>query len=219
MDTETKRNTQGRPRGRGRPRSFDPDAALDAAVLVFWEKGYDGTSVADLTSAMGINRPSLYATYGNKRDLFIQAIDRYAATYGSRTFSALQSGTDNRTAIQRFFEASIDCALAEGTPRGCLINTVATEAAETDADLRDKLARMFEQTDVAIGRRMAENRTSYESSRHDPDELAQMAHSVTHSIMTRARAGASREDLNKIATSFVSVLFPSPESPASRVDA
>lgn len=207
---------QNHHRARGRPRSFDRDAALDAAVLVFWEKGYEGASLADLTSAMGINRPSLYATYGNKRDLFIQAIDRYAATHGSRAFSALRLEPDNRTAVQRFFEASIECALADGTPRGCLINTVATDAAGNDAGLRDRLSRMFRQTDAAIAQRMATNRTSNEPISHEPEMLAQMAHSVTHSIMTRARAGASRQELTQIAESFMAVLFPPPGHPANR---
>jgi len=214
MDTQAM--NQSRSRQRGRPRSFDTDAALDAAVLVFWEKGYDGTSLTDLTSAMGINRPSLYATYGNKRDLFIRAIDRYATTHGSRAFSALQLEPDNRLAVQRFFEVSIDCALADGTPRGCLINTVATDAAGTDAELRSKLSRMFERTDAALARRMAASQTSHESSNHDPEQLALMAHSVTHSIMTRARAGASREDLTAVAVSFLAVFFPSPGSSPTR---
>lgn len=213
MDSESTSRTENRPRGR--PKSFDPASALDAAVLVFWEKGYDGTSLADLTSAMEINRPSLYATYGNKRDLFIQAIDRYAATHGRRAFSALLLEPDNRVAVQRFFEASIDCALADDTPRGCLINTVATDAAGNDPQLRDKLALMFERTDAAIARRFAENQGNDESNGREPEQLAQMAHSVTHSIMTRARAGASREDLTEIANSFMAVLFPSPAIPAT----
>jgi AcrR family transcriptional regulator len=183
---------------------------LDAAVLVFWQHGYDGSSIGDLTQAMGINRPSLYATFGNKRDLFLQAIDRYAATYGSRAFSALRLEPDNRRAVERFFEASIDCALADGTPRGCLINTVATEAAENDAVLRDKLAHMFARTDDAIARRLIANHNVEMSAIRDPEGLARMAHSVTHSIMTRARAGAGRDDLTQIADSFMAVLFPRP---------
>ena len=207
---------QHQPRSRGRPRSFDRDEALDAAVLVFWESGYDGTSLTELTSAMGINRPSLYATYGNKRDLFIEAIDRYAATHGSRAFSALRSEPENRTAVQRFFEASIDCALADGTPRGCLINTVATDAAGDDPELREKLSRMFRHTDEAIAKRMVTNRTSNAQDRHNPEMLAKMAHSVTHSIMTRARAGATRQELTEIAESFMAMLFPSPERTTNR---
>lgn len=201
---------QSKPPKRGRPRSFDRDAALDAAVLVFWEKGYDGTSLTDLTTAMGINRPSLYATYGNKRELFIHAIDRYAATHGSRAFSALRLEPDNRTAVEEFFKATIDCALAEGTPRGCLINTVATDAAESDPELRHKLAHMFKQTDAAIAKRMAANGTSSPGDRSEPEMLAHMAHSVTHSIMTRARAGATRQELTQVAEAFTAIMFPPP---------
>jgi AcrR family transcriptional regulator len=214
MDAKTPEEIGRRPRGR--PRSFNRDQALDAAVLVFWDKGYDGSSIEDLTNAMGINRPSLYATFGNKRDLFMQAIDRYAATHGNRAFSAFRLEPDNRKAIEQFFDASIECALAEGTPRGCLINTVATEAAENDAELRDKLADMFTQTDTAIARRLATNHDAAASPIHDPEGLARMAHSVTHSIMTRARAGADRNELSQVADSFMAVLFPQPERHPTR---
>lgn len=197
-------------RPRGRPRSFDRDEALDAAVLVFWGKGYDGSSIEDLTRAMGINRPSLYSTFGNKRDLFIEAIDRYAATYGNRAFSAFRLEPDNRIAVEKFFHASIDCALADGTPRGCLINTVAVEAAESDPELRAKLTGMFTRTDEAIALRLAANQGNQTSTTHPPTALAHMAHSVTHSIMTRARAGADRDELTGVATSFMAVLFPAP---------
>ena len=159
---------------------------------------------------MGINRPSLYSTFGNKRELFTQAIDRYAATQGNRAFSAFRLEPDNRTAVERFFEATIACATEEGKPRGCLINTVATEAAESDAELRDKLSDMFSRTDAAIARRLKTSQDSETSTIHDPEGLARMAHSVTHSIMTRARAGASRSELSGIADLFMAVLFPSP---------
>lgn len=214
MNAKSGEETPRRPRGR--PRSFDRDESLDAAVLVFWKNGYDGSSIEDLTQAMGINRPSLYATFGNKRDLFVQAIDRYAATHGNRAFSAFRLEPDNRKAVERFFEASIDCALADGTPRGCLINTVATEAAENDAELRDKLADMFARTDAAIARRLSANHDAEMSIIHDPEALARMAHSVTHSIMTRARAGANRDELTQIADSFMAVLFPRPLSDPTR---
>ena len=195
---------------RGRPLSFDKTEALDAAVLVFWEKGFEGASIEDLTKAMGINRPSLYGTYGNKRQLFIAAIDRYAATYGSRAFAALRFEPDNRTAVGKFFEATIDCAFAEGTARGCLINTVATDAAENDDELRDKLSLMFYSTDAAIARRLRAKQQAESTANQDPEGLARMAHSVTHSIMTRARAGASRQELSAVADSFMSVFFPEP---------
>lgn len=203
-------------RPRGRPRSFDQDEVLDAAVLVFWEKGYDGTSIEDLTLAMGINRPSLYSAFGNKRDLFLTAIDRYAATHGNRAFSAFRLEPDNRTAIERFFRASIECALADGTPRGCLINNVATDAAEADPELRAKLTEMFTRTDRAIARRLTANQDNIGSATHPPEELARMAHSVTHSIMTRARAGADKGELTKLAGSFMAVFFPEPPAQPAR---
>ena len=214
MEPKSREETGKRPRGR--PRSFDRDQALDAAVLVFWDKGYDGSSIEDLTRAMGINRPSLYASFGNKRDLFMQVIDRYAATHGNRAFSAFRLEPDSRKAVERFFEASIDCALAEGTPRGCLINTVATDAAQNDAELRDKLADMFTRTDAAIARRLTANHDADASPIHDPEGLARMAHSVTQSIMTRARAGASRAELSHIADAFMAVLFPQPQEQRMR---
>jgi len=201
--------TQKRPRGR--PRSFDRDEALDAAVIVFWEKGFVGASIEDLTEAMGINRPSLYSTFGNKREVFIRAIDRYAATHGNRAFSAFRLEPDNRKAVERFFAASIECATEDGKPRGCLINTVATDAAETDEALRDKLSEMFAKTDAAIAKRLGANQGGADPGIGDPDGLARMAHSVTHSIMTRARAGASREELADIAEAFMTVLFPEPQ--------
>ena len=199
-------NTERRPRGR--PRSFDRDEVLDAAVLVFWEKGFDGASIESLTRAMGINRPSLYSTFGSKRGLFFHAIDRYAATQGNRAFSAFRLEPDNRKAVERFFQASIECATEEGKPRGCLINTVATEAAENDVELREKLSKMFSLTDAAIAKRLKANADA--TVAHDPDGLARMAHSVTHSIMTRARAGASRDELAEIASSFMAIFFPEP---------
>lgn len=201
--------TEHRPRGR--PRSFDCTGALDAAVLVFWEKGYDGASIGDLTDAMGISRPSLYLAFGNKRDLFIQTIDRYAATHGNKAFSAFRVEPGYRKSVERFFEASIECATEEGKPRGCLINTVATEAAETDTELRNKLSDMFAKTDTAIAKRLQTNQEGETLGIHDPERLARMAHSVTHSIMTRARAGASREELAEIANSFLAVFFPQPQ--------
>ena len=176
--------------------------------MVFWEKGYDGASVDDLTAAMGIQRPSLYATFGNKRDVFVAAIDRYAATHGRASFDPLRSDTDTERAVAAFFETNIRRATARGKPRGCLIACVATEAAETDAALRRKLAGMYTRADASIAEqfRANQNEGSFPAG-HEPEALARMVHSVIHSIRVRARAGASRSELSAIADDFLKVFF------------
>lgn len=202
---------QTRTRPRGRPREFDLDRALDAAVRVFWSKGYEGASIRDLTEAMGIGRPSLYAAFGDKRGLFLAVIDRYAATHGRRAFRALLTDSDSRRAVEAFFDANIRCATEPGLPRGCLIATVATDAAETDEALRDKLATMFARTDAAIAERFRRDQQRGDlAPDRDPEALARMVHSVTHSLRVRARAGAGAAELAAIADAFLQVLFPAP---------
>jgi len=193
----------------GRPRKFDRDKVLDRAVTTFWAKGYSRASLQDLTESMGINRPSLYATFGSKHDLFMEVIDRYASTFGRLPFSALKSNQDVRKVVAAFFEASIRCATSKGKPRGCLIANVATFEAEKDTQVREKVSGMFADTDRAISDyfRAAEDegRLSHE---HDPQALARMVISITHSIATRARVGASRKQLSVLVNDFMAVLFP-----------
>lgn len=198
-------------RPRGRPVSFDREQVLDAAVLVFWEKGYHGTSMDDLTHAMGIKKPSLYAAFGNKRQLFEQAIDRYAATRGHKEFGSLQLDKDTRRAVANFFDMSVMCATESGKPRGCLIANVATDAAESDEELKKKLRVMYAQTDEGIASRFRRDQDEGRfPAEHEPDALARMVHSVVHSIKNRARAGASRDELSEISDSFLKLFFPQP---------
>ena len=96
-----KKNNPVRPRGR--PRKFDRDKVLDRAVTTFWTKGYSGASLDDLTESMGINRPSLYATFTSKHDLFMEVIDRYAETFGGRPVKALYCERDIKKAVAAFF--------------------------------------------------------------------------------------------------------------------
>jgi len=197
------------PRPRGRPRTFDRDEVLDRAIITFWACGYSGASVDNLTDSMGINRPSLYATFGSKHGLFMEVIDRYASTFGRLPFSALKSNQDVRKVVAAFFEASIRCATSKGKPRGCLIASVATIEAENDTQVREKLSGMFADTDRAISDyfRAAQDDGRL-SDEHDPQALARMVISITHSIATRARVGASRKQLSVLVNDFMAVLFP-----------
>src|SRR2546426_4232070 len=105
---------------RGRPRSFDADKALEKALRIFWKKGYEGATLPDLTRAMGINRPSLYAAFGNKEALFRKAIDRYIEGPACHLGEALEEPTA-RKVVERFVRGSIDLVTDPRNPRGCFL--------------------------------------------------------------------------------------------------
>src|SRR5829696_1060940 len=105
---------------RGRPRAFDADKALDRAVKVFWSKGYEGASLPELTRAMGINRPSLYAAFGNKEALFRKALDRYASGPAGYVRDALAEPTA-RAVAEKLLYRGVDLVTGPRSPRGCLL--------------------------------------------------------------------------------------------------
>lgn len=197
------------PKSRGRPRSFERDDVLDRAIISFWAHGYNGASIDTLTESMGINRPSLYGTFGSKHGLFMEVIDRYAVTLGCVPFRAFQGEAGVREAVAEFFALTIRCATTKGKPRGCLIASVATIEAEKDGQVREKLSDIFAETDRAITDYF---RAAQEDGRlpggHEPQALARMVIAVTHSIATRARAGASRKQLSVMVDDFMALLFP-----------
>jgi AcrR family transcriptional regulator len=139
----------------GRPRAFDKDKALDQALHVFWERGYEGTSIADLTEAMGINPPSLYAAFGNKEALFRQALDRYGVRREAFLAEVFAAPTA-REAMARLLEGTADRLSDSSTPSGCLLvqgalcggedcdeikQDLASRRAEGEAMIRDYLKR------------------------------------------------------------------------------
>jgi AcrR family transcriptional regulator len=106
-------------RSAARPRGFETDAALDQAVEVFWRRRYAGAGLAELTAAMGISPPSLYAAFGDKRGLFLAALDRYAATFGAQLLDALRAAEDS-VKLKAFLAAAVDLAFDGERGRGCL---------------------------------------------------------------------------------------------------
>src|SRR5882672_2447452 len=123
----------------GRPRSFDLDKALDRALQVFWRKGYEGASLSDLTKAMGINRPSLYAAFGNKQALFRKAVDRYAQTPAAYLREALLEPTA-RAVVERLLRGGIDLLTGPHNPPGCLLVQGALSCGKRAEPVRRDLA-------------------------------------------------------------------------------
>lgn len=128
-----------------RPKEFDVDDALEAAMAAFWSHGYGATSVADLTRAMGVQRASLYATYGDKHRLFLAALARYAS-HERETLSAALSATSPKAAIASVFAAATACPDPASSRRGCFVVNAAAEVGPHDGEaaalVRDHLARL-----------------------------------------------------------------------------
>lgn len=197
-------------RKRGRPLAFDPDQAVNAAMRVFWLKGYEGTSLGDLTEAMGINKPSLYAKFGDKRGLFLAAIDHYTQTISAPHTQPLLENQTIRGAIEGYF-ASITAAIsATGSPPGCLIGTVATDMAGRDEDIRARVASLVATAETFLTDRFK----AMGGAPMDERILAELVVSVGQSLAARARMGASTAELNALTDRFLTGLFgPKPPEP------
>src|SRR5262245_20622957 len=184
----------------GRPRSFDIDKALDRALEVFWRKGYEGASLSDLTRAMGINRPSLYAAFGNKEALFRKAIDRYVEGTASHVRKALQEPTA-RAVVEHLLYASIDLITDPRNPHGCFMVQGALVCGDTADPIRREMVKRRAAAEVALRARferaIAEGELPPDS---DPADLARYVAIVTHGISVQAASGATRDELRKAAT-------------------
>ena len=196
-------------KGRGRPRAYDPQTALQQALGVFWSTGYSGASLDSIATAAGMNRPSLYAAFGDKHSLYIKALEQYwefavASMHEALTDPALTL----REALTRLYEGQLSIYFSgEGQPRGCFaIGTATTEAVE-DPEIRDVLSDRLSRLDADLEARLrvAIDRGELRSDA-DTGALAVLAASLLHSISIRARAGKSREELTELARNAVSVI-------------
>lgn len=185
---------------RGRPRSFDRAAALRRAMEVFWAKGYDGTSLADLTAAMGINPPSIYAAFGSKEGLFREAVELYSASEGDNIWTGMTDAPTARAAIESMLRASAESFSRPGKPRGCLIvlgalNADASNEAVCSA-LREQRAGNVRQLRQRLERGVADGELP---NTIDTRAIATFYASVQHGMSILARDGASRKSLLAVA--------------------
>jgi AcrR family transcriptional regulator len=126
---------------RGRPRSFDRDRALERAMLLFWRHGFAATSIADLTRAMGISAPSLYAAFGDKERLFLEAVERYRHVAGVATERILAAAPTARLAVERLLDSAARQLTCPDHPRGCMMVTAAMNCSGACHHLQEALAR------------------------------------------------------------------------------
>lgn len=196
-------SSQSPNRSAGRPLAFDPDEALNAAMRIFWLKGYEGASLSDLTSAMGINKPSLYSQFGDKRALFVAALERYNEVIGDSTLQKVIEGRTVRETIAGYFAATNAFLSSPDTPPGCMVGSVATDMAGRDEDMRSHVADLFSSTEEFLTERFRE----LGDAPIDERTLAELVASFSQSLATRARVGATLADLEARTERFVSVIL------------
>ncbi|HET6970483.1 MAG TPA: TetR/AcrR family transcriptional regulator [Phenylobacterium sp.] len=183
----------------GRPRAFDADEALDRALEVFWRQGYEGTALSDLTAAMGINRPSLYATFGNKEALFRKVLDRYAdgpAAFAARALELPRA----RDVVEALVYGAIELTTGPDTPLGC-INVRTAQACGPEADPARHEAMTRRAADhAALCSRLRRARAEGDlPPGADPDALAEFVTTFMDGIAVQASGGTSRAQLRRAA--------------------
>lgn len=188
-------------KSRGRPRAFERETALAQATKLFWHKGYEATSIADLTAAMGIGAPSLYAAFGSKEQLFTQAVEHYAKTYSHHIWENFGAAPTAREAITAFLmdsAASLAGAIP-GAPRGCMVtlSTVASEDhPEISAFLRAARAVTLERLTARLNRAVAERELPRSVDTH---AVARFFQNTQNGMSILARDGASSTELKAVA--------------------
>jgi AcrR family transcriptional regulator len=184
---------------RGRPRSFNAEQALDRALRVFWKKGYEGASLSDLTKAMGINRPSLYAAFGDKRGLFSKVLDRYVEESGCRLQEALQEPTA-RAFAERLLRGAARSMCSTGHPPGCLLVQGALASGDAADSVRRELISRRHADEMTIRNRLKRAKEEGDlSADSDPNALAQYLKTVLHGMAVDAASGAGPSKLQRVA--------------------
>jgi AcrR family transcriptional regulator len=192
----------------GRPRSYDPETALARATNAFWSAGYAATSLDDLCEATGLNRPSLYGGFGDKRALYLETLERYAEAGRRAMEEALDYERPIAEALTNLYSAALALYFSGGgAARGCfLIGTAVTEAAG-NAEVRDLLGDALRAFDGCFEARLRHARDEGElASEADPASLAKVASAVLHTLALRSRAGDSRASLRATADAAVQLI-------------
>ena len=202
------KNSNPPPPRRGRPRQYDPDSALAQAAAAFWKNGYAATSLDDLAAATGMNRPSLYAAFGDKRDLYLKTLERYQQQSRAASLQLLADGATLREFLTRFYGGALEIYRAgEPEARGCYSISTAPAQAASDPAVRAFLADTIRGTDAFLADviRKARDRGEIAASA-DPSAMAQVATATLHTLAVRSRGGVPREQLTALAQAAIDLI-------------
>ncbi|MCT9934116.1 TetR/AcrR family transcriptional regulator [Planotetraspora sp. A-T 1434] len=181
---------------RGRPRAFDTTAALDAALAVFWSKGYEGTTMADLSAAMNLKPGSIYAAFGSKEGLYQQVLDRYTSTVFTYTGEALARPTV-RGVIEAWLRGAVDAATKEGTPAGCLLVHGALVSGDGSECARQETAKRRAAGETLLRRRFEQAREDGSLPEDvEPYDLAKYISVLAQGIAVEAASGTPQDELD-----------------------
>jgi AcrR family transcriptional regulator len=183
---------------RGRPRKFDRAEALEQAMFLFWERGYEATAIHDLTEIMGIAPPSLYAAFGDKKRLFLESVDLYQTTFTRVYVQALESRPSAREAVEKMLLETARLFTLPECPTGCMIVLSAINGGETSADVLKEIHRRRSDTGQLIRSRIVAGANAGEFMTDDVAALAAFYVTVFQGMAIKARDGASRNELEAV---------------------
>jgi AcrR family transcriptional regulator len=196
------------PKRRGRPRAYEPDVALGKALDLFRKDGFAATSLDDLSAATGMNRPSLYGAFGDKRELYIKSYARYRADAREAMLEIFRDEMPIRERLARIFAVALDIYLSgESGPRGCFTVMTAASEAVFDPDIRAMVLEGFLELDKAFASCFRQAKEKGElSASADPIVLAQLASATIHTIAIRTRAQVPRGELEAIVKGAIDLM-------------
>jgi AcrR family transcriptional regulator len=196
------------PKRRGRPRSYEPDVALGKALDLFRKEGFAATSLDDLSAATGMNRPSLYGAFGDKRELFIKSYQRYREDARTAMAGIFRDELPIRQRLARIYAVALDIYLSGDSPRGCFTVMTAASEAVSDPDIRAMVLEGLAELDKAFAAcfRRAKEKGELPANA-DPVVLAQIASATIHTIAIRARAQTPRKELEAIVNGAIDLML------------
>lgn len=194
-------------RPRGRPQGFIPDEALDRAVEMFWEHGYEGVDVERIARAVNVTKPALYRAFGDKSTLLVKAVERYAMTYVAPRMTAFQAEPDIYKAVTAFCEATVNAASGEARG-GCMMAAAALGQSERVAEIRSYVAQGLTATADIFAKRFEKEMKAGHLTRTPSAKVRGRALvDLMQGLQLRARAGIAREQLLQDARSYVPLIL------------